>query len=133
MPILALNTFRKKVDGKIIIFYRERFLVYRFEIQFRSSEPFKSSVYRQGNLTNFKLFKKSDSKSFCRDGKPVPSVPEIQGAVPEQFAGMSKPTPFSAPDTNGPVSDYINRLSFIYGLSRPSMFNPYVKVCLSRL
>lgn len=32
------------------------------------------------------------------------------------------------PDPASPVSDYINRLSFIYGLSRPSMFNPYVKV-----
>ncbi|KAL5269383.1 hypothetical protein ACHWQZ_G003019 [Mnemiopsis leidyi] len=61
------------------------------------------------------------------DTKAAPSVPEIQGPVPEQFAGMSKPSPFPAPDTNGPVSDYINRLSFIYGLSRPSMFNPYVK------
>ncbi|XP_063684841.1 zinc finger and BTB domain-containing protein 16-A-like isoform X1 [Bolinopsis microptera] len=61
------------------------------------------------------------------DGKSAPSLPEMPGAIPDQFPGVSKPNPFPAPDTNGPVSDYINRLSFIYGLSRPSMFNPYVK------
>ena len=79
-----------------------------------------------------KMFQNLTLTSF-RDGKPAPSVPEMPGAIPDQFPGVSKPNPFPTPDTNGPVSDYINRLSFIYGLSRPSMFNPYVKVRLTNL
>eukprot|EP00116_Pleurobrachia_bachei_P015124 sb/3475386/ len=56
-----------------------------------------------------------------------PSPPPPPSVIPSTAELQSSPLLMSNP-VSTVVSDYINKLSFIYGPSRPSMFNPYVKV-----
>ena len=61
----------------------------------------------------------------------ISSSPPPPTVIPTTVELQSSPLLMSNPVSNV-VSDYINKLSFIYGPSRPSMFNPYVKVCFDK-
>lgn len=69
------------------------------------------------------------------------SIVSVQSLMPQAFYGSNQQMPYPSPPSSeakplvypglqhspNMQHDYNNRLSFIYGMHRPSMFNPYIK------